>query len=305
MQDRLAPELMILFDLAKFSNRLHTAMAAHVADHAGVSEGVVRTWEDDFESLKALASRLDSDPSRFIILTAQLEVQSYYFASPPGVPRPNFGLNALRVFNTARALLSAGLNLEARSKLLTHGTHWIYRAVIDACCILLSTLHSAAVPADLTPAGADDIAASARRAVLACSVRDADLPARAAVILETFWSVRNVLPRFTEPAAAWPERLGGSVTYCCLTRFREALQEAKRSAEGVNKGLEAFRKLPIQSTELHILMSVADGPAGGAPQSEEADQPVSNGPDLFQELDWSMFLDEFSWGEGAVFLGPA
>lgn len=287
MEEILAPEMIILFDLEKFSNRLHTAMAAQVADHGGVSEGVVKTWEDDFEILKALAGRIDSDCSRFILLAAQLEIQSYYFASPPGAPRPNFTFNALRVYNTAHALLTAGLALESHSKFLSHGTHWIYRAVIDACCILFSTLHSTSAPANVAPADADAIALQARTAVNSCSVREADLPARAALILETFWSVRNVLPKFTEPASAWPERLGGSVTYWCLTRFREALQEAKRSAEGVNKGLEAFH-----------------GPCG-APDKEETDQPMNNGHDLFQELDWSMFLDEFSWGDGAIFLGPA
>ncbi|KAI5459951.1 hypothetical protein BGZ63DRAFT_389097 [Mariannaea sp. PMI_226] len=287
MENILAPELVLMFDLQKFSNRLHTAMAAQVADHGGVTESTTKIWEDEFELLRALSGRLDNDCSRFLLLVAQLEVQSYYFASPAGASRPNFALNALRTFNTAHAVVTSALALESHSKFLSHGPHWIYRAVIDASCIILSTLHSTGAPANLSPADADAIVLQIRTAVSGCSVREGDLPGRAVLIIETFWSVRNMLPKFSEPASSWPERLGGSVTYFCLTRFREALQEAKKSAEGVNKGLEAFHGTPVD-----------------APASADTDQPVNN-PDLFQELDWSMFLDEFGWGDGTLFLGPA
>ncbi|KAH6984971.1 hypothetical protein BKA56DRAFT_582033 [Ilyonectria sp. MPI-CAGE-AT-0026] len=284
--DTLAPELMALFDLQKFINRLHMAMAAQVASYGGVTEGTVKTWEDDFEALRPLVTNVDTDCSRFMLLLAKLEVQSYYFASPQGAPRPNFPFNALRAYNTAHALLTAALALESHSKFLFHGPHWVYRAVIDASSILISTLNSTAAPANVTPANADAIAVQIRTAVHSCSVRDNDLPSRGAAIIEAFWSIRNVVPKSLEPAGAWPERLGAAVTYWCLTRFRDALHDAKKSTEGVNKGLEAFQNI-------------------SAPTSTSSEQPMNTGPDPFQDVDWTMFMDEFGWGgDGAVFLGP-
>ncbi|KPM36245.1 hypothetical protein AK830_g10327 [Neonectria ditissima] len=285
-EETLAPELMTLFDVQKFTNRLHLAMAAQVAAHGGVTEETVRIWEDDLEALKPLVSRADTDCSRFILLAGQFEVQSYYFASPPGASRPNFPFNALRTYNTSHALLTVALALESHSKFLSHGPHWIYRTVIDACSLLISTLSSTAAPPTVTPADADAIMLRIRTAVHSCSVREGDLPSRGLSIIEAFWSVHNMLPKSLVPAGAWPERLGGAVTYWCLTRFRDALQEAKKNTEGVNKGLEAFH-----------------GPF--APTNTGLDQTLSGGQDPFQDVDWTMFMDEFGWGgEEAVFLGP-
>ncbi|KAK7414372.1 hypothetical protein QQX98_006737 [Neonectria punicea] len=285
-EETLAPELMALFDIQKFTNRLHLAMAAQVAAHGGVTEEAVKIWEADLEALKPFVSRADTDCSRFILLSAQLEVQSYYFASPPGAPRPNFPFNALRTYNTTQALLTVALTLESHSKFLSHGPHWIYRTVIDSGSILISTLSSTAVPPSVTPADAEAIMLQIRTAVHSCVVREGDLPSRGLAIIEAFWSVRNMLPKSLVPAGAWPERLGGAVTYWCLTRFRDALQEAKKNTEGVNKGLEAFH-----------------GPS--APTNTGMDQTMG-GQDPFQDVDWSMFMDEFGWGgDEAVFLGPA
>ncbi|KAF7542584.1 hypothetical protein G7Z17_g11448 [Cylindrodendrum hubeiense] len=261
-------------------------MSAQVAAHGGVTEGAVKTWEDDFEALKPLVSSVDTDCSRFMLLLAKLEVQSYYFASPPGAPRPNFHFNALRAYNTSHALLTSALTLESHSKFLSHGPHWVYRTVIDASSVLISTLNSVAAPPTVTPADADAIAVQIRTAVHTCSVRDSDLPSRGAAIIEAFWSVRNVVSKSLEPAGAWPERLGAAVTYWCLTRFRDALQEAKKSTEGVNKGLEAFHNI-------------------SAPTRTGSEQTTNTGQDPFQDVDWTMFMDEFGWGgDGAVFLGP-
>lgn len=65
--------------------------------------------------------------------------------------------------------------------------------------------------------------------------------------MDTFWGVRHLLPKFEGTRRGWPERIGAAVKFWCLTQVKDALQEAKKSTEGtnkgVNKGLEAFRKL--------------------------------------------------------------
>ena len=63
VQDILSSELMTLFELQKFCNKLHTAMAGHIASHGGVFESVVRSWEDELETLKPLVTRVDTGKS--------------------------------------------------------------------------------------------------------------------------------------------------------------------------------------------------------------------------------------------------
>lgn len=180
-----------------------------------------------------------------MLLSAQLEIQSYYFCSAPDIPKTNLTLNTLRAYTTSQDIITAALALESQSQFLTHGPHWIYRVVIDAGCILLSTLHSTAAPPHTPSDAADALVLRVVSAARHCSVSEADLPTRSTVILETFWSIRNLVSKSEVAVGAWPERLGAAVSYWCLSHFRDALQEAKKSTEGLNKGLEAFRMLSL------------------------------------------------------------
>jgi transcriptional regulatory protein LEU3 len=242
VKDTLAPELMTLFELQRFSNRLHTAMTAQILSNDGVPETVVKTWEDEFELLRPLVTHVDTDCSRLIILIAQLEVQVYYYLSLPD-QRPNFTINTLRAYNTSQNLINTALTLESISRLLTHNTHWIYRAVMDACCILMSTLHSKASPPHISASDADAVVAQILTVLRTCSVRDNDLPVRGSVVLETFWSVRHILPKWDVPVGAWPDRIGAATSYWCLAQFKQALQEAKNSTDSVQKGIDVYGKL--------------------------------------------------------------
>ncbi|CAJ0541935.1 Ff.00g082990.m01.CDS01 [Fusarium sp. VM40] len=300
VKDALAPELMTLFELQKFSNRLHTAMAAQISSNNGVSDSVVRTWEDELELLKPIVTHAETDCSRFIILIAQLEVQAYYFVSPPD-QRPNFIHNVLRLYNTSQNLINIAHTLESTSQLLTHNTQWIYRALVDAGCILLSMLHSNASPQHISEPDADAIAEQVLSILRTCSVRENDLPKRASIILETFWSVRSVLPKWDIPVGAYPDRLGAATSYWCLTRFKHALQEAKKSTDSAQRGLDVFiSRTPLENTNNQNSVSI------NANATNVQDETVDNAVDPFQGIDWSMILDDFGWiGEGPVFLGPA
>ncbi|KAF4435157.1 hypothetical protein F53441_13579 [Fusarium austroafricanum] len=295
IKDTLVPELLTFIELQKFSNRLHTAMAAHISSNNGVSEAVVRTWEDEFELLRPLVTRVETDFSRFIMLVAQLEVQAYYYVSPPD-QRPNFALNTRRTYNTSQNIINIALTLESTSQLLTHCTHWIYRAIVDASCILLSTLHSSAAPPHLSSSDAETVAAQVLSLLRSCSVRDNDLPTRGSVILETFWSVRHVLPKWDIPVGAWPDRIGAATSYWCLTRFKDALQEAKGITDGAQRGLDAFRNNSNNNHDNNVTNADING----------QDQSMDTVIDPLQGIDWSMILDDFGWiGDGPVFLGPA
>lgn len=60
IKDSLAPELLTFFELQKFSNRLHTAMYAQISASNGVPETIVKMWEDEFELLRPLVTRVET-----------------------------------------------------------------------------------------------------------------------------------------------------------------------------------------------------------------------------------------------------
>ncbi|QGI67059.1 hypothetical protein CEK26_011014 [Fusarium fujikuroi] len=319
IKDSLAPELFTFFELQKFSNRLHTAMYAQISASNGVPETIVKMWEDEFELLRPLVTRVETDFSRFIMLVAQLEVQAYYYTSLPD-QRPNFNLNTLRTYNTSQNLINTALTLESTCQLLTHSPHWVYRALVDASCILLSTLHSTAAPQHLSTSDAEVVAAQVLSLLKTCSVRDNDLPTRGSIILETFWSVRHLLPKWDIPVGAWPDRIGAATSYWCLTAFKNALQEARNITDGTQKGIDAFRK----STLLVRWIGIAhmchleqrfpgtingDNDEGNGNTNTEIngqEHTMDNTIDPLQGIDWSMIIDDFGWiGEGPMFLGPA
>ncbi|KAF5622415.1 uncharacterized protein FTJAE_10903 [Fusarium tjaetaba] len=300
IKDSLAPELLTFFELQKFSNRLHTAMSAQISANNGVPETIVKMWEDEFELLRPLVTRVETDFSRFILLVAQLEVQAYYYISPPD-QRPNFTLNTLRTYNTSQNLINTALTLESTCQLLTHSPHWVYRALVDASCILLSTLHSTAAPQHLSSSDAEVVAAQVLSLLKTCSVRDNDLPTRGSIILETFWSVRHLLPKWDIPVGAWPDRIGAATSYWCLTAFKNALQEAKNITDGTQKGIDAFQqRFPGNNNGDN------EGNANANTDINGQEQTMDSTIDPLQGIDWSMIIDDFGWiGEGPVFLGPA
>ncbi|SCN93811.1 related to transcription factor [Fusarium fujikuroi] len=293
IKDSLAPELFTFFELQKFSNRLHTAMYAQISASNGVPETIVKMWEDEFELLRPLVTRVET--------VAQLEVQAYYYTSLPD-QRPNFNLNTLRTYNTSQNLINTALTLESTCQLLTHSPHWVYRALVDASCILLSTLHSTAAPQHLSTSDAEVVAAQVLSLLKTCSVRDNDLPTRGSIILETFWSVRHLLPKWDIPVGAWPDRIGAATSYWCLTAFKNALQEARNITDGTQKGIDAFQ----QRFPGTINGDNDEGNGNTNTEINGQEHTMDNTIDPLQGIDWSMIIDDFGWiGEGPMFLGPA
>lgn len=205
----------------------------------------------------------------------------------------------------------------------------------------------------MDPTEADALAQRACGALLRCSVRDTDLPHRACIIMETFWSVRDLVPQIGPAPGAWPERLGAGVTYWCLERFKFGLRAAQSSTDRVNKALDVMRTSPPfplppfppppPSTFIHphhplfspasrvtgkrnfetdfdghaeprfSSNTAAAGPSTAPHANAVATSGAANGPvqapnqgstDPFQEVDWSMFMDDFGWvGDDGVLLG--
>lgn len=223
-----------------------------------------------------------------------------------------------KAFHTARALIATVLEQEARSKFLTHAPHWAFRIVVDAACITVSALHSTVSP-DMAPNDAHVLAQQAFAAVHRCSVQENDLPHRAGVIIETFWLFRGLLPKLELGACPWSSRLSVGFTYWCLDKFKVGLQAAQRSSDSAtaNKMQEALRKFSsshpkVDHSNLKLLVEPpSTAPPTSAPQPVPADQPpfsqgqsIPNVTDPLQDIDWNMFMDDFSWAnEDGVLLG--
>ncbi|TFB00829.1 hypothetical protein CCMA1212_007249 [Trichoderma ghanense] len=241
---------------------------------------------------------------------------------------PSLHINTLKTFSTARSLILTALDLDARSKFIAHCPGLLCRALTDAANTIVYLLHSHWGPpvsssssllnpnndttstsyttvnnssnnssssttttTTFTPEQATTLAQQSYTAILRCSVKESDIWYRASFILETFWSFRRYVPRFDSVPPSWVSRGGAGITYACLERFKNGLLTAQKSTDGVDKCLE-------------IIQFRTDQASGSNTVAQH--QPMTNNvpaSDPFQDVDWSMFMDDFGWtGEDGVLM---
>lgn len=291
-----------------------------------------------------------TDLTHVLSLTALLEIQTFYFSANPSAPPHVQSINYLRAFNTARSLISTVLEQETRNKFLTHATNQIFRSLIDAACIVTSILYSSSAPPDISPNDANLLAQHAAAVLHRCSVQESDLPHRIGVIVETFWTVRHLIPRLEIGPRAWSDRLGVGVTFWCLELFKKGIRAAQKNSEtaaAANRAdalIHMAQPMPSTGAQLarnaHSHSPTADAPRASqnatgvaslapAPSTENGIptttaagtamqqlaptsagppngvlQPMAMGSDPFQEIDWTMFTDDFGWiGDDGAILG--
>lgn len=203
-----------------------------------------------------LAATYFKDSINVLLLAARLQIQQYYFFAPPDEPVLGLRTNTLRVFQTSRVLISTVYELETRHRFLGHSPYWVFRAVLDACSIILFVLLSNYAP-DISPDDANLVAQQSCNCVLGFSTRRNDMPYRAGTVMETFWMARHLIPKVDRPPAAWPTRLGSGVTFVCARRFKNDLAVARKSSESINKRLEAIRTC---SSPLSLFLSLKSFP---------------------------------------------
>ncbi|KAH8125096.1 hypothetical protein FP744_10002711 [Trichoderma asperellum] len=314
-------DLLATYELQRFLNRFHMAMHAQTSNVGSVPESAVAIWENELETLKPLLVRFDTEVSRVFKLAAQLEIQLFYFMSPstitannnnftihtnystvppqpkppastpapPPSSNPTLQLNALKTFTTARTLIHTVLDLDSRSKFIAHCPAVLCRALTDAANTIVYLLHSTWGPSpdSLSAEEADLLAQQAYTAIMRCSVKEQDIWYRGSVIMETFWSFRRYVPRFETVPPSWVSRGGAGITFACLEKFKNGLLTAQKSTDGVNKCLEIIHQ-----------------PSGTNAAAQ--DQQMTNNAqvtDPFQDVDWSMFMDDFGWaGEDGVLI---
>lgn len=266
-------------------------------------------------------------PSTITANNNNFDISTNYSTSPPQpVPpvsvsaptpssNPTLQHNALKTFTTARSLIHTVLDIDSRSKFIAHCPGVLCRALTDAANTIVYLLHSTWGPSpdSLSAEEADLLAQQAYTSIMRCSVKEQDIWYRGSVIMETFWSFRRYVPRFDTVPPSWVSRGGAGITFACLEKFKNGLLTAQKSTDGVNKCLEIIRKFysaAYSTSNLPFFLTISEfrtDPSSGTNTTAQDQQMTNNAPvaDPFQDVDWSMFMDDFGWttGEDGVLIG--
>ncbi|UKZ81253.1 hypothetical protein TrVFT333_009025 [Trichoderma virens FT-333] len=296
-------DLLATYELQRFLNRFHMAMHAQTSTVGSIPESAVAVWENEFEVLKPLIIRFDTEISRVLKLAALLEIQLFYFMSPstitatnnnliinantaivnppPPSPssstpapssNPSLRINTLKAFTTARSLILTALDLDSRSKFISHCPGILCRALTDAANTIVYLLHSVWGPDSDALSPTRPISSPSRPTPRSCAAP-------------------SYVPKFDSVPPSWVSRGAAGITYACLERFKNGLLMAQKSTDGVNKCLEIIQFRTDQSSGTNTVAQ---------------DQPMTNNvpaSDPFQDVDWSMFMDDFGWtGEDGVLM---
>jgi len=242
----------VLLEAQKFSNRVSRVMFAATEVSDSVSEQAVRMLEEEFDLVEQTLSRsqtgmtlltplTDVSPLRhlgradanadldlFTLLAVRLEIQTYYFAPSPKADKGALRRNIARAYHTARMLIGLAQRLEAAQAFLTHGPHHIFRSVLEAACVMVISSHSVYGP-DLAVGTTDADMQAALQALRTCSVQEGDLAARAAKMMESYWSLRHLMPAAGLGLSKYRRRVGAVVVFDCLKTWKSNLEDARKA----------------------------------------------------------------------------
>ncbi|KAL2886339.1 putative transcription factor SEF1 [Ceratocystis lukuohia] len=239
-----------------------------------VSESTIQLFESELDSEGALwmntsviaqANSLEPDLDTFTLLCTRLEIQAYYFTPKPDPESPTLQHNMLRAYQTATNLVDLAIKLEASIRFLHHAPSYVFRHILEAACIIMRVSMTSSLSSLLTCSGntrnegSDSASATTanisncRTALRACSVRENDMPLRTLKIMESFWSLRGVLPPFG-PMSELHQRIGSSLTFDSLRRWKVLLEGLQRKRQGMcgMQGKSADEQAVIAATEIPV-----------------------------------------------------
>jgi hypothetical protein len=163
-----------------------------------------------------------------------LEVQVLYWMPLPGRSDEALQRNLMNTYYTCEGLVKLALDLERKSGFLTHAPHYAFRSLLLAGCTITSYLRSPFRSTNLVPVGGEDLVVqNVILALKTCSVQADDLPIRGSNVMEAYWSVRDRLPPWDTHQlrnANFKHRLGASIVYDCLGRWKKDLEWTRASA---------------------------------------------------------------------------
>lgn len=163
-----------------------------------------------------------------------LEVQVLYWMPLPGRSDEALQRLLMRTYNTSDGLIKLALDLDRKSGFLSHAPHYAFRSLLLAACTIISYVRSPFRSSSLVPVGGEDLVVqNAIFALKSCSVQADDLPIRGSNVMEAYWSVKDRLPPWDTSqlrTVNFKHRLGASIVYDCLGRWKKDLEWTRASA---------------------------------------------------------------------------
>ncbi|PHH52936.1 putative transcription factor SEF1 [Ceratocystis fimbriata CBS 114723] len=247
-------------------NSVAKTMFAVLEQSNTVSESTIQLFESELDSEGALwMNTSEQDLDTFTLLCTRLEIQAYYFTPKPDPESPTLQHNMLRAYQTATNLVDLAIKLEASIRFSHHAPSYVFRHILEAACIIMRVSMTSSLSSLLTCSGntrnegSDSASATTanisncRTALRACSVRENDMPLRTLKIMESFWSLRGVLPPFG-PMSELHQRIGSSLTFDSLRRWKVLLEGLQRKRQGMcgMQGKSADEQAVIAATEIPV-----------------------------------------------------
>uniref|UniRef100_A0A8H7KB51 Uncharacterized protein n=1 Tax=Bionectria ochroleuca TaxID=29856 RepID=A0A8H7KB51_BIOOC len=94
-----------------------------------------------------------------------------------------------------------------------------------------------------------------------------------------------MIPKIEPAVRTWPNRLGAGLIFWCFSRFTTGLKQAKEQSDSAVRAAQTAE--PVGSGEVAAVSAV--------PSTAESTLLAA---DAFQDIDLSMFLDDFGWNGG-------
>ena len=180
---------------------------------------------------------MDTDSDYFHILSTLLEVHAYHFMPQANLHPEISKRNILRGYSTSQLLLKHAWKLHEDIQFLSYAPHFVSRAILTASCITVSVLLShymVGVPLQAK----DEMMQSVTGAMRACSIHDGDLLHRATNMLESYWSISRTgapLEIPTRQISEFSHRLGTSLSFDCLRRWKRDVDASRPAADAADK----------------------------------------------------------------------
>jgi transcriptional regulatory protein LEU3 len=162
----------------------------------------------------------------FTVLSAKLEIQSYYFMPQTYIDKNDFRTNAYRAYATAHNIIRLALKLEESQGFIKHAPHYIFRSVLDAVTIILEVI-SSPYGTDVDPAEGEALVKHSFELLELFSIEETDLPSRIKKMMVSCWSSRHLMTKAGNPVSEYPHRVGAVVTYDLLRRWKKELDKAR------------------------------------------------------------------------------
>ncbi|KAK4196627.1 hypothetical protein QBC40DRAFT_286955 [Triangularia verruculosa] len=294
-------------ETARFANRVSRTMCASLEEAQGVSHHLVAYMEEEYTKIQKLLYPDNSNLDHFTLLSTLLEIQTYYFMPLPGYSPELLKRNAIKCYTTAESLIhQAASKLHRETAFLHYAPHFVFRTLLSAICVIMR-VHLSSYTKGFQADTVDSLIKKAIRALRICSVQEGDLHVRCAGMLESYWEMRKRSNHWCRTGVSvYTHRLGASLTFDCLRRWKRDVEIARDNGRGVI-GPGGTKEVENADGNKKVENNV------NVERTAEGPRPTTNTDmgmaDPFQRFDWSVFMDDFDWSftntsTSSSFMGP-